>query len=280
MDFLTDVAQYGAFHFQLTLFRYVLAASVMSICAGWLFRAWMNRRRIQKRRANWGDIRREVSYSMLTICIFTLFGITINLLHEMGIAKLYWQWSDYPMWWNIVSLPLVILLHDAYFYWTHRAMHHPKVFKHFHRLHHISRTPTPWTAYSFSVGEIFINGLFSPLIALTIPLHSSIWLSFLFVMIFRNAMLHTGREFHPRSWVDGPLDHMTTTTHHDLHHQRFQGNYGFYFTWWDRLMGTEFKDYKEVFRQAVDGKLHGDPQPEVGGIAQNPTGNRGEKITA
>jgi len=280
MDFLSDVANYGAIHFKLTLFRYVLAASVMSICAGWLFRAWMNRRRIQKRRASWEDIRREVSYSLLTVCIFTLFGITINLLQDMGIAKLYWQWSDYPIWWNLISLPIVILLHDAYFYWTHRAMHHPKVFKHFHRLHHKSLTPTPWTAYSFSIGEIFVNGLFSPLIALTIPLHPTIWLSFLFVMIFRNSMLHTGREFHPRSWVDGPLDNMTTTTHHDLHHQRFQGNYGFYFTWWDRLMGTEFKDYKKVFRQAVDGELHGEKLSQTAGVTQSTDGGEGGKITA
>ncbi|WKD49158.1 sterol desaturase family protein [Microbulbifer spongiae] len=255
MDFLMELAQYGAKHFHLTLFRYVLAASVMSICAGWLFRTWMHRRRIQKRRAEWKDIRREVSFSMLTVCIFTVIGTIISLLEKMGLTKLYWQWGDYPMWWNIASLPVLILLHDAYFYWTHRGMHHPKIFKHFHRLHHLSRTPTPWTAYSFSVGEAALNGLFSPLIILMIPMHPTIWLSFVFIMIFRNAMLHTGCEFHPRNWVDGPLDNMTTTTHHDLHHQRFQGNYGFYFTWWDRWMGTEFKDYKLAFRRAVDGTL-------------------------
>ncbi|WHI53521.1 sterol desaturase family protein [Microbulbifer sp. MLAF003] len=102
----------------------------------------------------------------------------------------------------------------------------------------------------------------------------------MFVMIFRNSMLHTGREFHPRSWVDGPLDNMTTTTHHDLHHQRFQGNYGFYFTWWDRLMGTEFKDYKKVFRQAVDGELHGEKLPQAHGTAPTPDREDGEKIIA
>ncbi|WP_444906398.1 sterol desaturase family protein [Microbulbifer sp. SSSA008] len=257
MDFLVDISQDGAKHFQLSLFRYVLAASVMSILAGWLFRSWMNRRRIQKRRAEWKDIRREVSYSLLTVCIFTLVGVITTMMHDLGLTKFYWQWSDYPLWWSIASLPVVILIHDAYFYWTHRGMHHPKVFKHFHRLHHQSRTPTPWTAYSFSVGEAVLMGAFSPLIALILPLNPTIWFTFLFISIFRNAMLHTGREFHPRSWVDGPMDRLTTTTHHDLHHQRFQGNYGFYFTWWDRWMGTEFKDYKQVFRQAVDGQLHG-----------------------
>lgn len=35
-----------------------------------------------------------------------------------------------------------------------------------------------------------------------------------------------------------------TTTHHDLHHQRGRSNYGLYFTWWDRWMGTEHPDYQ------------------------------------
>jgi sterol desaturase/sphingolipid hydroxylase (fatty acid hydroxylase superfamily) len=30
--------------------------------------------------------------------------------------------------------------------------------------------------------------------------------------------------------------------YHNLHHERFNGNYGLYFTFWDRLMGTLRKD--------------------------------------
>ncbi|NBW42885.1 MAG: hypothetical protein EBR29_03555, partial [Sphingobacteriia bacterium] len=33
------------------------------------------------------------------------------------------------------------------------------------------------------------------------------------------------------SWVN-------TSRHHNLHHARFQGNYGLYFLIWDRWMGT------------------------------------------
>jgi sterol desaturase/sphingolipid hydroxylase (fatty acid hydroxylase superfamily) len=28
-----------------------------------------------------------------------------------------------------------------------------------------------------------------------------------------------------------------------MHHQFFKGNYGLYFTWWDRWMNTLHKDY-------------------------------------
>ncbi|MBB3062779.1 sterol desaturase family protein [Microbulbifer rhizosphaerae] len=251
MEFLWDLARDWAVHFQRDLFRYLLATTCVSLAVSWLFRRWMDRRRIQRRRAGWRDIRREFSYSMLTLCVFATMGVITGILYDWGVVQLYRDRSLYPLWWNLASLPLVILLHDAYFYWAHRAMHHPKLFRHFHRLHHLSRTPTPWAAYSFSVGEAFLMAIFSPLAMILLPLHLLVWLSFLFIMIFRNAMLHASCEFHPRGWVDGPLDLLTTTTHHDLHHQRFHGNYGFYFTWWDRWMGTELRNYKQAFRQAA-----------------------------
>ena len=43
------------------------------------------------------------------------------------------------------------------------------------------------------------------------------------------------------------LKQFTTVTHHDMHHESARGNYGFYFTWWDRWMGTEHKDYETRF---------------------------------
>ncbi|MBB3167458.1 sterol desaturase family protein [Simiduia aestuariiviva] len=47
------------------------------------------------------------------------------------------------------------------------------------------------------------------------------------------------------------MDALTTPTHYDLHHQKFNGNYGLYFTWWDRWMGTEFPGYKADFKRAA-----------------------------
>ncbi|SDJ69657.1 sterol desaturase family protein [Microbulbifer yueqingensis] len=251
MEFFWELAADWTVNFRQGLFRYLLATVSTGVLLGWLFRRWAAPRRIQERRAGWRDIRRELSFSMLTLAVFATTGVITLILADWGLVKLYHRWDSYPLWWHLASLPVVILLHDAYFYWTHRAMHHPKLFRHFHRVHHLSRTPTPWTAYSFSIGEAALMALFSPLIMMLLPLHVLVWLVFLFVMIFRNAMLHAGYEFHPRGWVDGPLDFMTTTTHHDLHHQQFRGNYGFYFTWWDRWMGTEFNNYKEEFRRAA-----------------------------
>jgi Delta7-sterol 5-desaturase len=45
---------------------------------------------------------------------------------------------------------------------------------------------------------------------------------------------------------------INTTTHHDLHHSGgFNHNYGLYFTWWDKWMGTEHPHYAERFHTVV-----------------------------
>ena len=261
-EFLSEFVQPWLPQFKVILHRYILAAAAVSLCVSLLFRGWMNRRRLQKRRATWRDVRREVGFSILTCGIGATVAMGMMTFDRgMEYLKLYQEWADYPLWWNIVSLPVVLLIHDAYFYWTHRAMHHPKLFRHFHRVHHLSLSPTPWAAYSFSVGEGLLMMLFGTLLLFLVPMHILLYIAFVFIMIFRNAMLHASCEFHPRGWVDGPLDILTTTTHHNLHHQKFQGNYGFYFTFWDRLMGTELENYKQEFRR-VTGGTESSPEEE------------------
>jgi len=36
-----------------------------------------------------------------------------------------------------------------------------------------------------------------------------------------------------------------SAAHHDLHHLKFEGNYGSMFTFWDKLMGTD-RDPKKL----------------------------------
>jgi lathosterol oxidase len=36
-----------------------------------------------------------------------------------------------------------------------------------------------------------------------------------------------------------------------MHHESMRGNYGLYFNIWDRLMGTNHKDYEQRFREVT-----------------------------
>ncbi len=44
---------------------------------------------------------------------------------------------------------------------------------------------------------------------------------------------------------------MNTSVAHNLHHQYFNGNYGLYFSIWDRVTGTLRKDYDENFEEVT-----------------------------
>jgi sterol desaturase/sphingolipid hydroxylase (fatty acid hydroxylase superfamily) len=47
---------------------------------------------------------------------------------------------------------------------------------------------------------------------------------------------------------------MTSSTHHNMHHSKFNGNYGVHFRIWDRLLGTEFKDYESEYARIQERK--------------------------
>lgn len=231
--------------------RYLIAASLTSLVLYKWLNAWSKTRKIQTRKATSADVRREVFYSILTTCIYAFVALFVvyGIIH--GYMKMYKDVAETGWAYTLLSLPLLLLLHDTYFYFAHRSMHHPKLFKWFHKVHHLSRTPTPWAAYSFAPGEALIMSAFVPLILWLIPIHETILFIFVAIQIVRNAQGHSGIEFHHHNWVDTPLDVFTTTTHHDLHHQKVNGNYGLYFTWWDRIMGTELPGYKAEFRRIV-----------------------------
>ena len=237
--------------FLIDLARYVVGVGLVLFVLFGIFGRFSNQHRIQPRRATRADLRREITHSVKTVMVYATVALVTIALIDHGAMRLYMEPGQYGWIYLALSVPLLLVLHDAYFYWVHRLMHHPRVFQRVHRIHHLSHTPTSWAAYSFSVWEAFAMTLFVPMAMALIPLHPVALFVFLAIMIIRNAMGHSGVEFHPIGWVDSPLDALTTVTHHDLHHQKLRGNYGLYFTWWDRWMGTELPGYKAAFRSAA-----------------------------
>jgi sterol desaturase/sphingolipid hydroxylase (fatty acid hydroxylase superfamily) len=194
----------------------------------------------------------EFFVSLRSVAIFSSFGLIpyslerLGLLHGSAVAA---NWGSAWFW---TSLLLMIVAHDAYFYWAHRLMHDPRLFRRFHRRHHRSHNPSPFTAYSFDIGEAAVMAAFVPLWVMIVPTQWDAVGLFVLHQIYRNTLGHSGYELMPAR-VDGRplLDMFTTTTHHDLHHAQAGWNYGLYFTWWDRFMGTEHPEYYARFAAAV-----------------------------
>lgn len=231
--------------------RYLIAAGVMTVLL-LVFKRWADNRQIQTRKATRKDYAREIGSSLRTVFVFGVTTLATLVGTEMGVINLQLDSSSITT--VIWQFALIVLAHDAYFYWAHRAMHTKRMFKATHLHHHKSRTPTPWTAYSFSAWEAAIEAAFVPLFLLATSLLGITYvgfamLFFLWHMIIRNVMGHAGHELFPAGWVDNPLTNwIATTTHHDLHHSSGH-NFGFYFTFWDKWMGTEHPRYKQEFRK-------------------------------
>jgi sterol desaturase/sphingolipid hydroxylase (fatty acid hydroxylase superfamily) len=202
--------------------------------------------RIQSSSAAPGQLRREALASISSGVIFFsifYFSARTGLLSPQPLGSL-------PLWrWGLALLTLLVV-HDTWFYWTHRLLH-TRWFWRIHRLHHESRTPNVWTAYAFHPVEALVNGAFILPASLITPLSFPLVLTFMVTMIARNALAHGGREAFPAGKDGRPLFRwMTTVTHHDLHHQGGGGNFGLYFSFWDWVMGTARADYVDAFRQA------------------------------
>lgn len=194
----------------------------------------------------------DVRWSMSTVLIFSLFGVAVYFAGRAGLLRRYAEIAEYGWRWFFATVVLLIVLQDTYFYWTHRAMHHPRLYRFFHRVHHMSTNPSPWTAYAFAPAEAIVHALFVPLVWLFVPMHEAAVFVFLAFMIVRNVHGHLSMELYPSGFVRSRLWGVhTTPTHHALHHKHFRYNFGLYFTFWDRLMGTTHPSYEATFEHVV-----------------------------
>lgn len=200
----------------------------------------------------------EFVVSLRSIALFATAAIGMDVLSHAGAYPLLQVAHQWGAAWFWVSLVLMILGHDAYYYWTHRALHRPAFFRKMHRQHHRSHNPSPFTAYSFDMGEAALMAVFVVVWPFLVPTSFAVIALFIVHQIARNTLAHCGYELMPARADGRPaLDFLTTTTHHDLHHAQPGSNFGLYFTWWDRWMGTENPDYHPAFARAVRKPLRG-----------------------
>lgn len=230
------------------LLRYLIPASLAFLIFWIIARNGLKHLFIQKTFPKSRQLWREFGYSMSTVVIFSLVGFGIYSAKHAGMTLIYQQVSDYGVAYMIVSFAITLVFHDFYFYWTHRLMHHKRIFRYVHRVHHQSTSPSPWAAYSFHPWEALVQALVLPIMVFTIPLHPLTIFLFLSYMIVRNVIGHLGFEILPKGFTKNKLFNWNTAiTHHDMHHEHFSSNYGLYFTWWDKWMRTEHEKYHESF---------------------------------
>jgi sterol desaturase/sphingolipid hydroxylase (fatty acid hydroxylase superfamily) len=187
------------------------------------------------------QIRKEIAWSLLSAGIYGIpAGIVAWGWQNLGWTKVYTDFADYPLWYLPVSLLIYLFLHDTWFYWTHRWMHQPRLFKIAHAVHHASRPPTAWAAMSFHPLEAITGAVVIPALVLLVPIHVAVLGVVLTIMTIMGITNHMGWEMFPRALVHSPLGKgLITASHHQRHHEAYTCNYGLYFRFWDRVCGTD-----------------------------------------
>ena len=149
----------------------------------------------------------------------------------------------FPPWWRMAyQIIAFFIMEDAWHYWMHRALHWGPLYKGIHKIHHQYSAPFGMAAeYASPIEVMFLGaGTVGPPILwafVTGDLHvltMYIWIVF---RLFQAIDAHSGYEF-PFS-----LHHLIPfwggADFHDVHHEKFVGNYSSSFRWWDFFLDTE-----------------------------------------
>ncbi len=154
-------------------------------------------------------------------------------------AIAYWIYAnghlpiiDNP-WYFVASVYLVFLWSTANFYFVHRLLHFPSIYRHVHELHHRNVDVGPWTGISMHPLEHLLY--FSPLVLWWfVPVHPVIIILTGFYQGLSPAISHCGFDY----LQAGRLRIKTGDWYHQLHHQYFNLNYGNTPTPFDRIFGS------------------------------------------
>ncbi|MEC9431743.1 MAG: sterol desaturase family protein [Pseudomonadota bacterium] len=195
-------------------------------------------RRIQKRRDGLKRAIPEMKESCVSILVTTALLSLALTLQGHGMT-LWTPWTG--VWGVLAGTALMVVGYDTYYYFAHRALHTRALYR-FHQWHHRSVAPTAWSSDSQSVGETFLIQSFQVVAVVLLPVPA--WALILHrIYDHVNGQLgHVGHEYFADRTTRFPSP-MVCTTYHDLHHEKFRWNFGNYFSFWDRVMGTLEPDY-------------------------------------
>lgn len=171
-----------------------------------------------------------------------------SLVSGISTATIYtclWFWAagngyapvatfaENPVWY--LSWFLVMPIWGSFhFYWVHRLLHQPALYKHAHALHHRNVNVGPWSGISMHPLEHFIyfSSLLIHFVLPSSPLHV---LFHVYTFTLHPICSHSGFD---GLIAGGRKRAQLGDFFHQLHHRYFECNYGTVEMPWDKWFGT------------------------------------------
>jgi Delta7-sterol 5-desaturase len=196
----------------------------------------------------WLSIKQDIKLSIISSIVFAFCAASVLTAYQSGITSLYMDIHQYPLWYLGISYIVVIILQDTYFYFLHRLLHHPRLFRWWHGGHHRSGQPTPWTSFALDLPESIAHALFLVGLIFLMPLHFVTVIAVLSTMTAWTVVNHLDTDRLPSNFPHQWCGHwFTGPAHHAIHHRQYALHYGLYFTFWDRWLGTQSVYYDQEF---------------------------------
>ena len=184
---------------------------------------------------------------------FTLGGqVRDNMVWTLGSGVFFWSlyevlmlwalangyvpiltWAANPVWFVALFL-LVPIWESFYFYWIHRLIHIPFLYRHVHALHHRNINVGPWSGLSMHPVEhaIYLGSVFIHFVVGAHPLHIIFHLQFYTLSAVTTHSGYQGLLIRDRNRLS------LGTFHHQMHHRYFECNYGSLEIPWDKWFGS------------------------------------------
>lgn len=178
----------------------------------------------------------QLPMQMMFYFVAPYFGFSLALEALPKSRDFLWQ------------IPVFFVIEDFYFYWIHRFLHHKRVYKYVHKVHHEHKYPFGIAAEYAHPVETFFLGIGTLLGPLFFAKHMvTLWV-WLFFRLLETVEDHSGYDvpWNPTNLI--PF--WGGAVHHDFHHKTFEGPYSSVFTWCDWMFGTdkEFRAHQAKLR--------------------------------
>ncbi len=175
----------------------------------------------------------NIFYSLVScVPIFSAYEILCRWLFASEAIGTV-GFADHPVWF-VLLFPILAIGQSFHFYVIHIVLHHPKIYKHVHSVHHRNVNTGPWSGTSMHPVEhlLYFSAM---LVFLVLPSHPVHMLFLGYWLMLGAASSHSGYE---AIWAGDKQRLLLGAFFHQLHHRYYECNYGNGEMPWDKWFGT------------------------------------------